>query len=219
MDRTSQDETTRADVDPDTGGTGMPRLRGRSGLLLAPLAGIALAAGLLAGCGGTTAGDDPATADEEVTGQDDTGENDDTTDSDDDTDSDDSADTDADESDDADGTGSDESGDDGSDDGTVSDDSSGSGGDENLFAGSWGFGHDVKTLSAEELSDLLEQEASARGPAEMSLEVECGDGIDSEAGDLEAECIAYADEGVEHLWQVSAGPAGAGLEIEVTNAG
>lgn len=192
MSSTSHDRISPTDTDPRTSVSGTQGLRERSRLLLAPLAGIALAAGLLAGCGGTTAGDDPATADGEVTGQDDDG-----------------TDTDADGSDDA-GTGDD----------TASDDATGSDGwDENLFSGSWGFGHDTKTLSAANLSDLLQQEASARGPAEMSLEVECGDGIDSEAGDLEAECIAYADEGVEHLWQVSAGPAGAGLEIEVTDAG
>ena len=187
MSRTSHDRTTPAGTDPRPGtepqacAPGTRGLRERSRLLLAPLAGIALATGLLAGCGGTTAADDTATADEEVPGQDeDTG-------ADEDTDSD--------------------------------NDSSSGAGDVNLFEGTWGFGHDTKTLSAEELSDLLEAEASARGPEEMSLEVECGDGIDSEAGDLEVECIAYADEGVEHLWQVSAGPADAGLDIEVTNAG
>ncbi|HLQ79866.1 MAG TPA: hypothetical protein VK122_02135, partial [Brachybacterium sp.] len=54
---------------------------------------------------------------------------------------------------------------------------------ENLFEGTWGFGHDSKVLSAEELSALLEQEAEARGPEEMSLSVECGDGVDTGAGD------------------------------------
>src|SRR5699024_7426999 len=59
---------------------------------------------------------------------------------------------------------------------------------ENLFEGTWGFGHDSKVLSAEELSALLEQEAEARGPEEMSLSVECGDGVDTGAGDDTAEC-------------------------------
>ena len=53
----------------------------------------------------------------------------------------------------------------------------------------------------------------------MSLEVECGDGVDTAAQDYEAECIAYADEGVEHLWTVTVGPADAGIEVEVANAG
>ncbi|MGO3208603.1 MAG: hypothetical protein ACTIJK_02295 [Brachybacterium sp.] len=89
---------------------------------------------------------------------------------------------------------------------------------ENLFEGTWGFGHDTKVLSAEELGALLVTEAEARGPEEMSLEVECGDGVDTAAGDYDAECIAYADEGVEHLWLVTVGPADAGLDIEVENA-
>lgn len=89
---------------------------------------------------------------------------------------------------------------------------------ENLFEGTWGFGHDTKVLSAEELGDLIENEAEDRGPEEISLEVECGDGVDTGAGDLDAECIAYADEGVEHLWRVTVGPADAGLVIEVENA-
>lgn len=91
-------------------------------------------------------------------------------------------------------------------------------GDTNLFEGTWGFGHDSKVLSAEELGDLLESEAESRGPEEMSLDVECGDGVDTGAGDLDAECIAYADEGVEHRWLVTVGPADAGLEVEVENA-
>jgi hypothetical protein len=90
---------------------------------------------------------------------------------------------------------------------------------EDLFTGTWRFGHDEKTLDAAQLAALLEEEAEARGPAEMSLSVECGDGVDTEAQDYEAECIAYADEGVEHLWQVTVGPADAGLEGEVENAG
>lgn len=100
------------------------------------------------------------------------------------------------------------------DDGTDDGDATG----ENLFEGTWGFGHDTKTLSAEELAALLEAEAETRGPEEMSLDVECGDGVDTGAADYDAECIAYADEGVEHLWLVTVGPADAGLEIEVDNA-
>jgi hypothetical protein len=73
-------------------------------------------------------------------------------------------------------------------------------------------------LDAEELADVIEEEAEARGPEEMSLEVECGDGVDTDAGDDTAECIAYADEGVEHLWLVTVGPADAGLEVEIENA-
>ena len=90
---------------------------------------------------------------------------------------------------------------------------------ENLFEGTWGFGHDTKVLDAEELSQLLEEEAESRGPEEMSLSVECGDGVDTEAGDDTAECIAYADEGVEHVWAITVGPADSGLEIEVANVG
>lgn len=37
----------------------------------------------------------------------------------------------------------------------------------------------------------------------------------TDAGDCSAECIADADEGVEHLWRVTVGPAGAGLEVEI----
>ncbi|ATG50643.1 hypothetical protein CFK38_03255 [Brachybacterium vulturis] len=92
-------------------------------------------------------------------------------------------------------------------------------GDENLFEGTWGLGHDTKVLSAEELADLLEAEAESRGPEEMSLDVECADGVDTGAEDYAAECTAYADEGVEHPWAVTVGPADAGLEIEVENAG
>lgn len=208
MSRTSHDRTTpagtdpRPDTEPQACAPGTRGLRERSRLLLAPLAGTALVAGLLAGCGGTTAADDTATADEEVTGQDE--------------------DTGADDSTDSEGSeGSGESeGSDGSDGGTDAEEGTlPSPLGENLFAGTWGFGHDTKSLTAEDLAELLMQEASARGPEGMSLEVECGDGIDSEAGDLEAECIAYADEGVEHLWQVSVGPAGEGLDIEITNVG
>ena len=36
---------------------------------------------------------------------------------------------------------------------------------ENLFTGTWGFGHDEKTLDAAQLAALLEEEAEARGPA------------------------------------------------------
>ena len=41
----------------------------------------------------------------------------------------------------------------------------------------------------------------------------------SDLQDYEAECIAYADEGVEHPWAITAGPADGGLEIEVANEG
>src|SRR5699024_3454877 len=90
---------------------------------------------------------------------------------------------------------------------------------ENLFEGTWGFGHDSKVLSAEELSALLEQEAEARGPEEMSPSVESGDGLDTGARDGAAACLTDADEGVEHLWASTVGPADAGLEIEVENIG
>ncbi|ASK65755.1 hypothetical protein CFK39_07795 [Brachybacterium avium] len=95
----------------------------------------------------------------------------------------------------------------------------GSTGGENLFEDTWGLGHDTQVLSAEELATLLEAEAESRGPEEMSLDVECADGVDTGAADYAAECTAYADEGVEHPWAVTVGPADAGLEIEVENAG
>src|SRR5699024_8643256 len=92
---------------------------------------------------------------------------------------------------------------------------------ENLFEGTWGFGHDSKVLSAEELSALLEQEAEARGPEEMSLSVECGagDGRDTGRGDDPARGIASAAEGVERRGPLPVGPADAGLESEVENIG
>ena len=167
--------------------------------LLAPLAGIAAAAALIAGCGGagteepagdpggetTEAAPTSEQATESAPGPSDGGGGT-------------SDDPEADEPDD------------GTDDGDAT--------DENLFEGSWGFGHDTKVLSAEELAALLEAEAENRGPEEMSLDVECGDGVDTGVADYDAKCIAYADEGVEHLWLVTVGPADAGLEIEVENA-
>lgn len=105
-----------------------------------------------------------------------------------------------------------------SDDGSDGGGSEGDGpGGENLFEGSWSFGHDEKVLDAEELASLLEDEAESRGPEEMSLEVECADGVDTGIPDYTAECTAYADEGVEHAWLVTVGPADAGLVIEVEN--
>jgi len=197
--------------------------------LLAPLAGIAFATALVTGCGAgeteepstetAAEGEAPADggeADDGVAGDDDAedGSADDS-----DTDSgagDDASDPD-DDSDDTSDDGTSEDGDDSTDD---SDDTSdGQPAGENLFEGTWGFGHDTKVLDAEELGDVLEEEAEARGPEEMSLEVECGDGVDTGAEDYTAECIAYADEGVEHAWLVTVGPADAGLELEVENAG
>lgn len=208
----------------------MPRrapggVRARSAL--APIAALALAASLLGGCGSDADDDPDATTAAEQT--DDAGSDDGSgTGADDGTIDDDTADDDTDDSDDMDSPGASEDSDDqdgpddsddpADDDGTEdADDGTQTGGDENLFEGSWGFGHDSKKLTAEELGDLVEDEAEARGPAEMSLEVECEDGIDTVAGDSEAECVAFADEGVQHLWHISAGPADAGLEIEVTN--
>src|SRR5699024_9190859 len=86
---------------------------------------------------------------------------------------------------------------------------------ENLFEGSWHFGHHEQVLSAEELAAVVEQEALDRGPEEMHLTVECADGIDAGADDTEAECVAIADEGVEHPWMITALPADTGLEVEV----
>lgn len=168
--------------------------------LLAPLAGVAFAAALVAGCGATDAEESTAAPTTEEAPADGGG-------------GDDAADEDA----AAEATTDEETDDDGSesdDEGTTGAGSSG----ENLFEGTWGFGHDTKVLDAEELADVIEEEAEARGPEEMSLEVECGDGVDTGAGDDTAECIAYADEGVEHLWLVTVGPADAGLEVEIENA-
>jgi hypothetical protein len=195
--------------------------------LLAPLVGLAATAALLAGCGaadapaeGTTAADSETTAEDSATEatSDDTATDDGADDA--DTGDDDAG---GDGASDDDGAGDDDGGDasDDATDGTGDDATEGTGDDpagENLFEGTWGFGHDTKVLSADELADLLEQEAEARGPAEMSLSVECGDGVDTGTQDYEAECIAYADEGVEHLWQITVGPADAGMEVEVTTA-
>lgn len=167
--------------------------------LLAPLAGIAAAAALIAGCGGAGTEEPAGGPDGETTEAAPTTEQSTAS---------------APESSDGGGGTSDDPEPDEPDDGTDDGDATG----ENLFEGTWGFGHDTKTLSAEELAALLEAEAEARGPEEMSLDVECGDGVDTGAADYDAECIAYADEGVEHLWLVTVGPADAGLEIEVDNA-
>ncbi|MGP9580167.1 MULTISPECIES: hypothetical protein [unclassified Brachybacterium] len=171
-------------------------VRGRGGRpLLAPLAGIAAAAALITGCGGAgteePAGDPGAGTTEAAPTSEqksDPGQ--------------------------APSDGGGEASDDPDEGGQDNDEAMG----ENLFEGTWGFGHDTKVLSAEELAALLEEEAEARGPEEMSLDVQCGDGVDTGAADYDAECIAYADEGVEHRWLVTVGPADAGLEIEVENA-
>lgn len=104
-------------------------------------------------------------------------------------------------------------------DNTETDDTDGTSGTTNLFEGTWGFGHDSKVLSAEELGDLVEERAEELGPEEMSLDVECESGIDTGAGQSEADCTAFADEGVEHAWHITAGPADAGLEVQVENVG
>ncbi|APX33413.1 hypothetical protein BH708_12570 [Brachybacterium sp. P6-10-X1] len=95
----------------------------------------------------------------------------------------------------------------------------GAGEDENLFDGTWTFGHTTKTLTAEELGVVVEEEAEARGPEEMSLSVRCADGIDTSIRDYVAYCVAIADEGVEHPWKLTGGPADAGLVVEVENFG
>ena len=188
--------------------------------LLAPLAGLAATAALLAGCSGTEApaedtasasseestdegGDGSATAEQTSDGDGaDEGGTDDGPD--------DVTDDDATDGDDADDT---------TDDADDSTDDAGGGGEVNLFEGTWGIGHDEKALDAEQLADLLEEQAEALGPPEMSLDVECEDGVDTAVQDYEAACIAYADEGVEHPWAITAGPADGGLEIEVANEG
>lgn len=176
---------------------GSRTVRGRGGRrLLAPFVGMAAAAALIAGCGGAGTEEPAAGPDGETTEAAPTSEQ-------------------ATESapDPSDGGGAT------SDDPEADEPDGGDATGENLFEGTWGFGHDTKVLSAEELAVLLEAEAEARGPEEMSLDVECGDGVDTSAADYDAECIAYADEGVEHLWLVTVGPADAGLEIEVENEG
>lgn len=174
--------------------------------LLAPLAGLAATAALLAGCSGTEApAEDTASASSEESSAESTDEGGDgsataeqTSDGDADASTDDAEDPDS--TDDSDGT-----------------DDAGGGGEVNLFEGTWGIGHDEKALDAEQLADLLEEQAEALGPPEMSLDVECEDGVDTAVQDYEAACIAYADEGVEHPWAITAGPADSGLEIEVAN--
>ena len=157
--------------------------------LLAPLAGLAATAALLAGCGGTEApAEDTGSASSEESSAESTDEG-------------------------GDGSSTAEQTSDGGDDA----DDAGGGGEVNLFEGTWGIGHDEKALDAEQLADLLEEQAEALGPPEMSLDVECEDGVDTAVQDYEAACIAYADEGVEHPWAITAGPADGGLEIEVAN--
>ena len=206
-------------------------LRSRGGRrLLAPLAGIAFAAVLVAGCGAEEPADPEETAAQETQEEAPPGE-DDTDDGDDDgtgestgDGTDDGTDGDGDDGTGGDGgtedpdDGTDDPGDD-PDDGTEDPGDEDPGDDENLFEGSWHFGHDQKVLSAEELAALVEQEALDRGPDEMHLTVECSDGVDTGAGDTEADCVAIADEGVEHPWLITALPADAGLEVEVENVG
>ena len=199
--------------------------------LLAPLAGLAATAALLAGCSGTEApAEDTASASSEESSAESTDEGGDGSataeqTSDDDADDTAGADEDGDDTDDGgtdDGTDDDSTdGDDADDpdstDGPDGTDDAGGGGEVNLFEGTWGIGHDEKALDAEQLADLLEEQAEALGPPEMSLDVECEDGVDTAVQDYEAACIAYADEGVEHPWAITAGPADGGLEIEVAN--
>lgn len=176
--------------------------------IAAALAGAALSTAMLAACGGgeeaSPPSDEPVT--EEAPAED--GENGEDT-----ADSDRGGATEPDDSDDAteDNATEDSDSDDGSGDAT--------GGDTNLFEGIWGFGHDSKVLSAEELGDLVEERAEELGPEEMSLDVQCESGIDTGAGQSEADCTAFADEGVEHAWHITAGPADAGLEVQVENVG
>lgn len=208
----------------------------RTRRLLAPLAGVALTASLLAACGGGS-GDPPAeetttTEESEQTGDAPTGDgSDDGGAGEDDTDEDDSEEGDSDGDDTGDdGTGDDSTGDDGTEEDDGADDGTGDDGEggtdapdeggegsTDLFEGTWGFGHDEKVLSAEELADLLEEKAEEQGPDEMSLDVECESGIDTAAEQDEADCTAFADEGAEHGWHVTAGPADAGLEVQVEN--
>lgn len=208
--------------------------------LLAPLAGLAATAALLAGCGGTEApaedtgsatseessaestdegGDGSATAEQTSDDDaDDTAGADEDGDDTDDGGTDDGTDDDSTDGDDADDP-TDDADDPDSTDGPDGTDDAGGGGEVNLFEGTWGIGHDEKALDAEQLADLLEEQAEALGPPEMSLDVECEDGVDTAVQDYEAACIAYADEGVEHPWAITAGPADGGLEIEVANEG
>lgn len=212
--------TSRAVVAPVPGPGRTLRSRGGR-RLLGPLAGMAFAAALLAGCGAEEPADPEETAaqetqDEAPPGEDDTEDGDDGTGegggADDGTE--DPEDGDAEDPENGTGDPSDDP-----DDGTEDPGEENPGDDENLFEGSWHFGHDQKVLSAEELAALVEQEALDRGPDEMHLTVECSDGVDTGAGDTEADCVAIADEGVEHPWLITALPADAGLEVEVENVG
>jgi hypothetical protein len=193
-----------------------PRTVRGSRRVLAPFAGAALALALLAGCGGAdeAPAEDPenGTAAEAPTGETAAEEPTDGTATEEST-SDGGATSTDDDSDPEDTEDADDPGHE------ADDDPAGTPEGENHFEGSWTLHHDSKVLSAEELADLIEEEAEAHGPEEMSLDVECADGVDTVAGDDTAECIAYADEGVEHPWAVSVGPADAGLVIEVENVG
>lgn len=211
--------------------------------LLAPLAGASLALALLAGCGGNAESDpaeDPVVdapaeentgaaeeAPEEDTSddeQEDGTEQDDGAGQDDGTDSGSNGSNNGDQDGDA-GSGSDtdEPADGDKDDAGEGGTEGGEGGTEaggagtNLFEGTWGFGHDSKKLTPEEVGTVVEEEAKKQGPSEMSLTVTCEDGIDTAAQDYTAACTAIADEGVEHAWLVEGLPADAGLEVSVEN--
>src|SRR5690625_2610313 len=206
--------TTRTDPAP------VPRpgraLRPRGGRrLLAPLAGMAFAAALVTGCGAEEPTDPEETTAQETKEEAPPGE-DDTEDGDDGG----GEDGGQDPEDGDDGDGSDDPDDDTEDPGDDPDDGTEHpGDDENLFEGTWHFGHDQKVLSAEELAAVVEQEALDRGPDEMHLTVECSDGVDTGAGDTEADCVASGDGGAEHPWLITALPADAGLEVDVENVG
>src|SRR5699024_8132084 len=191
-------------------------LRPRGGRrLLAPLAGMAIAAALVTGCGADepTDAEEPTaqeTQDEAPPGEDDSEDGDDGG----------GEHGGRDHEDGGDGDGSGDPDDDTEDSGDDPDDGTEHpGDDENLFEGTWHFGHDQKVLSAEELAAVVEQEALDRGPDEMHLTVECSDGVDTGAGDTEADCVAIGDAGAEHPWLITALPADAGLEVDVENVG
>lgn len=186
---------------------------------MSPVAGMLFAAALVAGCGAQEPADPEETVaeqtqDEAPPAEDDTDENTD----DGDEDSDDGGEETGDGQSDGDGGAGDDP-DQGTDDPDEGTDDPGDapGEDENLFEGSWHMGHHEKVLTAEELAEVLEVEALERGPDEMHLTVECEDGVDSPAGDNEAQCTAIGDEGAQNPWSVTALPADAGLEIEVEN--
>lgn len=185
---------------------------------MSSVAGMIFAAGLVAGCGAQEPADPEDTVAEET--QDEAPPAEDDTDdggdgSDDGGEETDDGQSDGGAGDDPDGGTDDPDG--GTDDPEEGTDDPGDGEDENLFEGSWHMGHHEKVLTAEELAAVLEAEALERGPDEMHLTVECEDGVDSPAGDNEAQCVAIGDEGAQNPWSVTALPADAGLEIEVEN--